>query len=254
MSGAISVWSCQRWRAVRSSADCARLLGFRVKSTGALRFSRNGRWQWNEGGRRREKKNWNRAQKNPIQNPRTSPRSVWEHRKQRSVRFRVAVVHVLPQTASVLHKTYAIYILPDRGDSLIFPRRTPSTEPSNINIPSPNRSSEPPLVLGVLRRSKSPHTGHYSSRKGFRVRNLDTATMASLFFCCLARWESKTALSGLLSAFPVCLDRHRASEQAREKKGREREQADWYDGMSETNILPWKKERRESNQEVSAEG
>ncbi len=99
-------------------------------------------------------------------------------------------------------------------------RRTTSTEPSNINISSPNRSSEPPLVLGVLRRSKSPHSGHYSSRKGFRVRNLDTATMASLFFCCLARWESKTALSGLLSAFPVCPDR------AREKKGREREQAD----------------------------
>lgn len=140
---------------------------------------------------------------------------IWEHRKQHSVRFRTAVVHVLPQTASVLHKTYAIYIA-WQGRLPRFSRRTPWKEPSNINIPSPNRSSEPPLVLGVLRRSKSLHTGHYSSRKGFRVRNLDTATMASLFFCCLARWESKTALSGLLSAFPVCLDRHRASE--REKR------------------------------------
>lgn len=144
---------------------------------------------------------------------------------------------------SYLRRTVCyIYVLPD-GATPSFPRRTPSTEPSNINIPSPNRSSEPPLVLGVLRWSKSPHTGHYSSRKGFRVRNLDTATMASLFFCCLAHWESKTALSRLLSAFLVCLDKHR------EKREGKRASTLIWRHVLDTNILTW-----ESNQEVSAEG
>ncbi|KAA0720691.1 MyoD family inhibitor domain-containing protein I-mfa domain-containing protein [Triplophysa tibetana] len=41
-------------------------------------------------------------------------------------------------------------------------------ESSNINFPSPNKSSEPALVLRVFQQSKSQHSGHYSSPEGFR--------------------------------------------------------------------------------------
>lgn len=246
MSGAISVWSCQHWRAVRcgplrtvlgslgSGWSQRELSGSHVMGDDSETKGGDG-----DGGEKfgtERKRTWSRTWESHLKAFESTGTG-------NRVRFWTAVVHVLSQTESVLRRTVCyIYVLPD-GATPSFPRRTPSTEPSNINIPSPNRSSEPPLVLGVLRWSKSPHTGHYSSRKGFRVRNLDTATMASLFFCCLAHWESKTALSRLLSAFLVCLDKHR------EKREGKRASTLIWRHVLDTNILTW-----ESNQEVSAEG
>lgn len=238
MSGAISVWSCQRWRAVRSSADWARLLGFRVKSTGALRFSHNGRWQWNEGGRRRGKI-WNQAQKNPIQNPRTSPRSIWEHRKRHRVRFCTAVVHVLPQTASVLHKKYAIYIA-WQGRLPRFPAVHPrqshptSTSPLQIGAPSLLWSSEycggvNLHTLGTILLERASGWGIWTQPQWLHYSSV--------------AWPAES----LKQLSPDCCQPSPSAstdtERAREKKGREREQADWYDGMSETNILPLKKKK-----------
>lgn len=123
--------------------------------------------------------------------------------------------------------------IPWQGRLPRFPLRTTSTESSNINIPPPNKSSEPALVLWVFQQSKSQHSGHYSSTEGFRLRNLDTATMASLFFCCLAHGSLKK----------LCLDGSQPSLSApteTERKRATRPPTTTTFFPEATNILPWK--------------
>lgn len=239
MSGAISVWSCQRWRAVRSSADYVRLLGFRVKSTGALRFSRNGRWQWNEGGRRRGKI-WNRAQKNPIQNPKTSPKT-FESTGSDTVSVSARLSCTFYPRLHLSYIRHMLYILPDRGDSLIFPavhprqRHPTSTSPFQIRAPSLLWSSEycggvNLHTLGTILLERASGWGIWTQPQWLHYSSI--------------AWPAES----LKQLSPDCCQPSPSAstdtEQARERKGREREQADWYDGMSETQTVCLGKKKR----------
>lgn len=226
MSGAISVWSCQRWRAVRCGP-----LRTALGSLGSGWSQRELSGSHVMGGDS-ETKGGDGGEKFGTERKRTWSRTWESHLKAfestgtgNRVRFWTAVVHVLSQTASVLLKTYAIYMYCLTGRLPLFPAVHPrqshptSTSPLRIGAPSLLWSSEycggvNLHTLGTILLERASGWGIWTQPQWLHYSSVAWPT------------ESLKQLS------PDCCQPSPSASTDTEKKGRERERAHWYDGMS----------------------